>query len=1559
MTAYGAKISEILTMDISAVAVFYVGCNDMKSVFQFQTDSTDFTDSLGTDIRYYVNTTNWPNLNPADAMMDQPLSRNPILTSDRYGPLPANKMLLSHDYVRYLASKLFNTPFGVDLFSNESVLLENIRTLCSDDISGHVWYDVSAKLYSISKTGTSPYLQGTTGSLYLTDEFTDNTNICRELFLQMAGNDPHRFADLSNTDLPQPIPFQNDDTINFSVNFSAAQGQEELTGVSYIPDRKYQIKLVMVDASNVTNTPIDATELTSVINGTIRFNGTGVNVNGNTSSYIYSNFIPQLASTLNVDPANIVINSVVQGSIIVNYTITLPAGTTITAITQVVNALNAVDSTSIPIITNNLASILKVNPSIISVNSVAQVEFTGATSVPPAAPTDVSATSGNGQANVSWTAPVFTGGADITSYTVTSSPGGFYAVSSTTSATVTGLTNGTAYTFRVIATNIAGSSDYSTASSAITPYTVPGTPTGVSAVAGANSATISWTAPSSNGSAITGYTIRSVFGGFSATASGTATSATVTGLTALTSYTFTVVATNAAGNSNTSSTSSSVTPYGVPGAPTGISAVAGPGQATISWTAPASNGGSTITGYTVTSVFGGFSATVSGTTTSTIITGLTGGTGYTFRVVATNAAGNSSYSSTSSSVTPTAVYVPGAPNSVFAVAGDNQATVSWNAPKSTSITMGYTNIIRGSGGAVQNGIMAYGVGLSGGVYVMNGGGTQNTIFWSYDATTWTNIALDTTMHSNSVNAVGYGNGLFVAIGNSTSSNVPGTIIYSYNGMKWYDASGSGFTGANGGYGLAYANGIWVAGGSNTVTGGNILSYSTDGINWYYANNTILTTLTNHTYYTDITWQSNAVTYQNGYWHACGTYNTKAIVYSTDGINWSGVDSSGITPTTNIKANTVFYANGIWLAGITNTSNTNVIWYSTDGIHFSQASGCTGTFCYQFAYQNGVWVAVGSFGILYSINGINWNTTYYNNSISINTAYNINVINGVFVAGTSVSSSNIANNVNTILYSYDGYNWFGSSITNTLKDYNNNVTNYYSCYVMMKANGKYIPIVKYNNVNMVHYGLVGLLNVSVTENNNGGSAITAYKVTSSPGAFTATTSGSTSATVTGLTSGTSYSFSVVATNIVGDSSASNLSPAIIPMGVPSAPTSVSATSGNTQVTVSWTAPSNNGHAITSYTVTSSPGGFTATVNGTTTTATITGLTNGTAYTFSVVATNSVGNSTASSASNSVTPNTFSSSVVRFDASMNVTSSSGAVSSWTDTTGVYSAAQSNASYKPVITNNVINGKPALTFNHANNQLLTTASLPAAFTTTNTGFTTFIVMNTTSVVSGMVNYISTNGGWATRYCHMILDSNNLYDPFYGTTSGGTGYYPGVTVPNITPFILMTNYTNASGTTKAYNRLNGVSTAVGSFPGGLPLNIAKLDFGGASQGSRTITGNISEIWLYPINISATEIQNVEAYLSNKYNIAVSLQPPASVTATSGNGQATVSWTATPNTATNTITGYTVTSSPAGFTTTVGASTTSVTTTGLTAGTAYTFNVVSKTASATSSATASNSVTV
>jgi len=105
-----------------------------------------------------------------------------------------------------------------------------------------------------------------------------------------------------------------------------------------------------------------------------------------------------------------------------------------------------------------------------SVASLASAAVTPATVPDP--PTSVAGLVGHGYVAVSWSAPSSDGGSEITSYTVTASGGGSQSCTTTTlSCTVTGLTNGTAYTFTVKATNALGDSVASVASAAATPRT--------------------------------------------------------------------------------------------------------------------------------------------------------------------------------------------------------------------------------------------------------------------------------------------------------------------------------------------------------------------------------------------------------------------------------------------------------------------------------------------------------------------------------------------------------------------------------------------------------------------------------------------------------------------------------------------------------------------------------------------------------------------------------------------------------------------------------------------------------------------------------------------------------------------------------------------------------------------------------------------------------------------------------------------------------------------------------------------------------------------------------
>ena len=195
----------------------------------------------------------------------------------------------------------------------------------------------------------------------------------------------------------------------------------------------------------------------------------------------------------------------------------------------------------------------------------------------PGTPT-LSGTIGNAQVTLNWVPPISGGGSPITGYLVQGSINGgvtwstILSSATGTSATVTTydgtttLVNGTSYVFRVSAINAIGTGSPSNTTTLV-PATTPSTPNAPTATTGPSSASLSWTAPTSNGSTITDYTVQyssnsgSTWTTFSRSAS-TATSATVTGLTNGTAYTFRVAAVNAVGSSSFSSASNSVTPSG-------------------------------------------------------------------------------------------------------------------------------------------------------------------------------------------------------------------------------------------------------------------------------------------------------------------------------------------------------------------------------------------------------------------------------------------------------------------------------------------------------------------------------------------------------------------------------------------------------------------------------------------------------------------------------------------------------------------------------------------------------------------------------------------------------------------------------------------------------------------------------------------------------------------------------------------------------------------------------------------------------------------------------------
>jgi uncharacterized protein (TIGR03437 family) len=283
--------------------------------------------------------------------------------------------------------------------------------------------------------------------------------------------------------------------------------------------------------------------------------------------------------------------------------------------------------------------------------------------VVPGAPAIGVATAGNAQATIAFTAPASNGGSTITSYTVTSSPGGLTGTGASSPVTVTGLTNGTAYTFTVTATNTAGTGTASAASNSVTP---------------AASQTITFSQPATQNFGTTPTLTATASSGlivtFTSATTGVCTITSGGALTFVIAGTCTIDA-DQAGNSSylaAPQVSRSFTVAAVvPGAPAIGTATAGNALATVTFTAPASNGGATVTGYTVTSSPAGGVAT--GTASPITVAGLSSATTYTFTVTATNSAGAGPASAASNSVRPLGSQPPPPPASISAISGSGQS----------------------------------------------------------------------------------------------------------------------------------------------------------------------------------------------------------------------------------------------------------------------------------------------------------------------------------------------------------------------------------------------------------------------------------------------------------------------------------------------------------------------------------------------------------------------------------------------------------------------------------------------------------------------------------------------------------------------------------------------------------------------------------------------------------------------------------------------------------------------------------------------------------------------
>ncbi|WP_345802859.1 fibronectin type III domain-containing protein [Microbacterium sp. AZCO] len=392
--------------------------------------------------------------------------------------------------------------------------------------------------------------------------------------------------------------------------------------------------------------------------------------------------------------------------------------------------------------------------------------------------------------------------------------------------------------------------------------------------------------------------------------------------------------------------------------------------------------------------------------------------------------------------------------------------------------------------------------------------------------------------------------------------------------------------------------------------------------------------------------------------------------------------------------------------------------------------------------------------------------------------------------------------------------------------------------------------------------------------------------------------------------------------------------------PAAPTGVNAIAGDGRSTVSWSAPANGGDPITSYTITPYIGTTAQTPTTITgappaTTATVTGLTNGTGYTFTVRATNSIGSSAESARSNTVVPGTAPPIAFIQQVTAHGVGSTRSVIPASAVTagdrmivevGIWAASHPTISSVTDSAGNTYTNVARFTASDGTEETVWTAPLTA-------GGGTKPTITATATASGDV------GMAALEYAGLSntagIGAVDVAKSATGTTSGATTVFSGATSATTTAGLALGFYADSGFGTSPTPA--GGFTKRASITGASDMDLLVEDQtigAGATPSAGAATG-ANTVWLLSTIVFTAAAGGTTPTAPGA---------PTGVTATAGNGQATVSWTA-PNSGGSPITGYivtpyvgtiakpatTVTGTPPATTTTV---------TGLVNGTAYTFTV-------------------
>ena len=404
----------------------------------------------------------------------------------------------------------------------------------------------------------------------------------------------------------------------------------------------------------------------------------GTTLSALASTAISNNTLPSGAVAVAGELGYQVRNVTPGGSI--DVVLSLPSGSTPTGVVKFQNGAY-VDLTSLATISGNIVTLHLTDggpgDADATVNGVIFDPAIPVRRAKPTPPTGLTVSPRNNAIAVAWTPPLDDGGAPISAYVLTPYKGtsplpAITVGGSVRSTVVPNLVNGSSYTVRITARNAGG-----TSAASVSTAVVAGTPAAVGAATGTpidSGATLTWTAPSANGTAartailVVPYLGAAPVPGKAKTLAPTATTATFTGLTNGSAYSYRVFSRNAVGLGP----AAIVGPLtaGSPAAPTGVRVVPSStttqtGALSIVFTGGSPNGSPT-TGYTLTCtpVDGGPAVTRTAAASPVTIPGLATSHSYRCAVKAANARGSGPLTT----ATPVTVGAPQAPTSIAATA---------------------------------------------------------------------------------------------------------------------------------------------------------------------------------------------------------------------------------------------------------------------------------------------------------------------------------------------------------------------------------------------------------------------------------------------------------------------------------------------------------------------------------------------------------------------------------------------------------------------------------------------------------------------------------------------------------------------------------------------------------------------------------------------------------------------------------------------------------------------------------------------------------------------------